>query len=181
MAVQNRHPRQKRIDLEQVGESGEIAALVAEGFDVDHFNLVAHAAERGGFRTMIVSPQRSLVSGRSGQREEMNFVVDKHPGDVGPSTYDGLLVPGGVTSVKALMKDQDARLLVLDYIKANKPVFALGDAVELLAEVSEKEGVAGVAALALNGEIFAGDGETAQEDAASAFVDALTVKADDAA
>jgi len=178
MAAPNRNLRQKRIDLNQVGDAGTVLALLADGFDVPDFNRVAHATERGGFRTLIASPNKSLVSGRSETREEMNFVVDTSPGDVRVENFGGLVVPGGDRSTKLLMENQDIRLLIHDFVKAGKPILVTQEAVGLLAEISEKGGVEGDAALAMRGEVFAGAGESAIEDATNAFVDALGVTAD---
>lgn len=178
MAGPNRNFRQKRIDLNQVGEAGTVFALLADGFDVPDFNGAAHQVERLGFRTLIASPNKSLVSGRSETREEMNFVVDKNPADVSVDKAGGLVIPGGERSTKILMENQDVRLLVHDFLKSGKPVLVTGDAVALLAELSEKEGVEGNAALAMRGEVFTSAGETAIEDATTAFADALEVTAD---
>lgn len=178
MVGSTRNFRQKRIDLNQVGDAGTVLALLADGFDVPDFNRAAHAAERGGFRTLIASPNKSLVSGRSETREEMNFVVDMAPGDVSTDAYEGLVVPGGERSTKLLMENQDIRLLIHDFLKSGKPVLVTGEAVGLLAELSEKEGIEGEAALAMKGEVFAGSGEDAAEDAAKAFLSALEVTAD---
>ncbi len=173
MNASRRAPRQPRIDLSQLGQSGAVAALVADNFTVPDFNIAAQAAERGGYRTTIASPVRSLVSGRSEAHEEMNFVVDAAPGAIDPAGFAGLVLPGGAASVERLTGDADARALILAFIEAGKPVFAAGEAVALLAEVAGKDGADGEAAVALKGEVFAGGGETAREDAASAFAASL--------
>ncbi|MGJ3230485.1 MAG: DJ-1/PfpI family protein [Oceanicaulis sp.] len=175
MAFSKPNNRQKRIDLAHVGEEGQIAVLVAEGFAASDLTQVASAAERAGYRTCILSTNKSLVGGRSETREEMNFVVDGHPGDKGPDGYAGLVVPGGASSIERLKNEQDARLLLGDFVRSGKPVCVMGEAVGFLAEIAEKAGVEGDAALALNGEVFAAEGETAREDAASTFIKTLDV------
>jgi protease I len=175
VAATQRTPRQKRIDLNLVGEAGAVIALVADGFSVPDQNAAAHAAERGGYKTLIASPNKSLVSGRSATNEEMNFVVDLKPGEISVDKNEGLILPGGAQSIRRLLDDQDSRLLIHDFVKSGKPVFATGEALAIIADASGKEGVEGLAALAIRGEVFAGDGETAVEDAASAFIDALKV------
>lgn len=176
MTFQKPNNRQKRIDLGHIGEEGQIAVLVAEGFSASDLTQVASGAERAGYRTCILSPNKSLVGGRSETREEMNFVVDGHPGDKGPEGYAGLMVPGGATSIEKLKGDQDARLMVGDFLRSGKPICVMGEAVGFLAEIAEKEGLDGDAAVALNGEIFAAEGETAREDATSTFIKTLSVK-----
>ncbi len=170
MAFSKPHARQKRIDLAQLGESGTIAVLVCEGFAASDLTLVASAAERAGYKTSVISVNKSLVAGRSETNEEMNFVVDGAPGDQDPKAFAGLLIPGGAASINKLADDQDARLMMMDFMRANRPVCVMGEAVAFLGEAAEKDGVSGEAALALNGEIFAATGETAREDAASTFV-----------
>jgi len=173
VAFSKPHARQKRIDLGQLGEAGTIAVLVSEGFAASDLTLVAGAAERAGYKTAIISLNKSLVAGRSETNEEMNFVVDGAPGDQDPKAFAGLLVPGGKVNIERLAADQDARLMLMDFLRANKPVCVMGEAVAFLGEAAEKDGVVGEAALALNGEVFAAEGETAREDGASTFVKAM--------
>lgn len=173
MAFSKPHARQKRIDLAHLGDAGVIAVLVSESFSASDLTLVASAAERAGYKTSVISLNKSLVAGRSETNEEMNFVVDGSPGDQDPKAFAGLLIPGGKANVDRLSADQDARLMLMDFLKANKPVCVMGEAVAFLGEAAEKDGVEGDAALGLNGEVFAASGETAREDAASTFVKAM--------
>ena len=172
MARPHRREHAKRIDLARVGEAGELLALVAAGFSVPDLNLAGHASEAKGFRTTIASPAKALVSGVGAQGEEMNFVVDHHPGAVSADGFAGLILPGGAKSAEAILAHQDARLLVKAFLDANKPICAMGDGVSVLAAMSETSGVEGEAALAMSGQVFAGGGETAREDAIGAFVSA---------
>lgn len=173
MPAPKRPHRQPRIDLDQLGQSGSIAALVADGFTVPDFNIAAQAAERGGYRTTVASPVRSLVSGRSDTGEEMNFVVDSAPAGLTAEAFAGLLLPGGAESVKRLAGDDGARAVITAFFEAGKPVYAAGEAVGLLADIAGKSDVEGDAAVALNGDMFAGGGETARADAAGAFAASL--------
>jgi protease I len=132
VAPTQRTPRQKRIDLNMVGEAGAVIALVADGFSVPDQNAAAHAAERGGYKTLITSPNKSLVSGRSATNEEMNFVVDLKPGDISVKQNEGLILPGGAQSIRRLLDDQDSRLLIHDFVKSGKPVFATGEALAII-------------------------------------------------
>jgi putative intracellular protease/amidase len=175
VAFKKPHTRQKRIDLGQLGAAGEIAVLVSEGFAASDLTLVASAAEMVGYKTSIISLNKSLVAGRSETHEEMNFVVDGSPGDLDPKAYAGLLIPGGKMSVDKLLADQDARLMLQDFLKSGKPVCVMGEAVALLGDAAQKDGVVGEAALALNGEVFSAEGETGREDAATTFVKAMGV------
>jgi protease I len=169
------HARHKRIDLAHVGESGEIAVLAADGFAASDLTLTAGAAEREGYRTTLLSPNKSLVSGRSEMNEEMNFVVDGHPGEVSAERFSGLLIPGGKVSLDRLADDQDTRLLVQDFLKSGKPVCVFAEAVAFIADAAGKNGIEAPAALVLRGDIFASDGENARDDTAQTFIKALSV------
>lgn len=175
MGFSKPHARQKRIDLAHLGEAGAIAVLVGEGFAASDLTLVASAAERAGYKTAVISLNKSLVAGRSETNEEMNFVVDGAPGDQDPKSYAGLMIPGGAASIEKLISDQDARLMLKDFLSANKPVCVMGEAVRILADTSDRTEISGDAALALNGEVFAAQGETARDDAASTFVKAMSM------
>lgn len=167
------HARQNRIDLTQLGEAGLIAVLVTDGFDATDLTDITSASERAGYRTVLLSPNASLVSGRSNQGEEMNFVVDAAPGDKAIESFAGLLVPAGAQSVATLIDNQDARLLIGDFVRSGKPVCALGEAVGALAQLSEADKVEGDAALALKGQVFTASGEDARSDARAMFLKSL--------
>lgn len=169
---------QDRINLNQVGRAGELVALAANHFSVPEYQTLTRLAEKRGYRTLMVSPQRSLVSGRSDKGEEMNFAVNCAAGDLSVKTIDGAIIPGGANSVSTLKEDQDTRLLIHDLLKAGKPIFASGEAVELLTEIAGIEDQSGDAAVALSGEVFTGSGDDAQAKALSAFSDALGLESE---
>jgi len=173
MAKPRTHARPNRIDLSQLGHAGDIAVLVADGFDAPDLTGIAGEAEQAGYRTQIVSPVRSLVSGRSETGEEMNFVVDLAPGEKPADAFAGLLLPGGASHLARLAEDQDARLLIQEFLSSGRSVCALGEAVATLATMPGKTGVEGDAALALNGDVFASSGDTARADAGALFVQTL--------
>ena len=166
--------RPKRIDLSQLGQSGDIAVLVTDGFQAPDLTSIAGAAEQAGYRTRIVSPNKSLVSGRSETGEEMNFVVDLAPGERAADRFSGLLLPGGAAHLDKLLEDQDARLLIKEFVISGRAICALGQAVQVLADNAGKSDVIGDAALALKGDVFASSGEEARSEAGALFVKTLT-------
>lgn len=173
MAFSKPNARQNRIDLAQVGHAGAIAVLAADGFEASDLTGLASAAERQGYKTVMLSPSKALVSGRAHTGEEMNFVVDAQPGDEKADGYKGLVVPGGAASLNRLRSDQDARLLIGEFLRRGAPVCAFGDAVSLVAELAGKSEASGDAVLALKGQVFASDGENARTDASNVFVQTL--------
>ena len=173
MAFSKPNARQNRIDLAQVGHAGAIAVLAADGFEASDLTGLASAAERQGYKTVMLSPSKALVSGRAHTGEEMNFVVDAQPGGEPVDGFKGLVIPGGGASLNRLRNDQDARLLVGEFLRRGAPVCAFGDAVDLLAELAEQSEVSADAVLALKGQIFASDGENARTDASNVFIQTL--------
>lgn len=176
-----RHHREPRIDIARIGEAGTILALAAPGFSVPDLNAAASAAERSGYKLKVVSGARALVSGRTETGEEMNFVVDAGFEDVTADEGAGLVLPGGRRAVDALNDSNAALRLVQDMFANGRPIFAAGESLAMLAEVSGKEFGDADAALALNGEVFAASGETARDDVAKVFAESLQTQSSQAA
>ncbi|MGY6662772.1 MAG: DJ-1/PfpI family protein [Glycocaulis sp.] len=176
-----RHNREPRIDIARVGEAGTILALAAPGFSVPDLNAAASAAERSGYKLKVASSARALVSGRTETGEEMNFVVDTGFEDVSADEGAGLVLPGGRRAVDALNDSNAALRLLQDMFASGRPIFAAGESLAMLAEVSGKETGDADAALALNGEVFAASGETARDDVAKVFAESLQTQASEAA
>ncbi|MCC5981521.1 MAG: DJ-1/PfpI family protein [Oceanicaulis sp.] len=168
-----RHQREPRIDIARVGESGSILALAAASFSVPDLNAAASAAERAGYRLIVASDARALVSGRTETGEEMNFVVDSALDEASAEDVAGLVLPGGRRAVDTLNDSNAALRLIQDVFASGRPIFAAGEALTILSEVSGKETGEANAALALGGEVFAASGETARDDVAKAFAEAL--------
>ena len=70
-----------------------------------------------------------LVSTDEGEIQAFNhldkgdtFKVDRVVGDVSPSDYDGLVLPGGVANPDSLRMDKDAVAFVRGFFEAAKPV-----------------------------------------------------------
>lgn len=177
MAFSKPYARQNRIDLTHLGASGDIAVLAVDGFDAGDLTDIAGSAERAGYRTTMISPKKGLITGRPQGGDEMNFVVDAHPGEKTASAFTGLVLPAGAASVERLRNDQDARLLIADFLRAGAPVCALGESVALVAEIADTADPKSDAVLALKGDLFAADGEDARADARSLFIKALSMSA----
>ncbi len=169
----HRQPREPRIDIARVGEAGSILALAAPGFSVPDLNAAASAAERAGYKLTVASAARALVSGRTETGEEMNFVVDTPLDDASVDGVAGLVLPGGKRAVDAINDSNAALRLIQDMFASGRPIFAAGEALSILAEISGKETGEADAALALNGEVFAASGETARDDVAKVFAEQL--------
>lgn len=177
MAFSKPNARQNRIDLTHLGASGDIAVLAVDGFDAGDLTDIAGSAERAGYRTVMISPKKGLITGRPEGGDEMNFVVDAQPGEKTASAFTGLVIPAGAASIERLRNDQDSRLLIADFLRAGAPVCALGEAVAMVAEIAETANPNSEAVLALKGDLFAADGEDARSDARSLFIKAMSMTA----
>lgn len=176
-----RHQREPRIDIARIGRAGTILAIAAPGFSVPDLNAAASAAERAGYKLKVASAARALVSGRTETGEEMNFVVDSGLDEVKADDGAGLVLPGGRRAVDALNDSNAALRLVQDMFASGRPIFASGESLSMLAEVSGKDIGTADAATALNGEVFAASGETARDDVAKVFADSLQTTGSEAA
>jgi protease I len=124
-----------------------VALLVANGFAEEQMTETQKALVAAGATPKVVSPEIGLVNGWHEGTWGHNFYVEIKPGNVLPSQYDGLVVPGGERSMAALLENAHARRIVKGMLEAGKPVGILGEAVELLvrAEASAGRTVTGAA------------------------------------
>ena len=118
-----------------------VAFLVApEGIEQVELTEPWQAVEKAGGR-----PQ--LLSTRSGEVQAMNhldkgdtFPVDAVVADADPSSYDALVLPGGVANPDALRMDEDAVSFVKEFIESDRPVAAICHAPWTLAEADVVRG-----------------------------------------
>ncbi len=128
------------MDREKPLAGKTVAMLVANGFAEAEMTETQKALVAAGATPKIVSPEVGLVNGWHEGTWGHNFYVEVKPGNVLPSQYDALLVPGGERSVTALAENAHARRIIKGMVDMDKPVGVLSDAVELLARA---EAVAG--------------------------------------
>ena len=88
-----------------------------------------------------------LLSTQSGKVQAFNhldkadtFSVDTVVSDADPSSYDGLMLPGGVANPDALRLDEDAVAFVKEFVESDRPVAAICHAPWTLAEADVVRG-----------------------------------------
>lgn len=118
----------------------KVAILVASGFEEAQMTDTQKALIADGATAPIVSSEIGLVNGWHQDAWGHNFFVEVKVGDVLPSQYDGVLVPGGARSINNLSDNAHARRILKGMTDAGKAVGVVGDAARLLAAV---DGVAG--------------------------------------
>jgi protease I len=109
-----------------------VAVLVASGFEEAEMTDTQKALVASGARPRIVSPEIGLANGWHEGTWGHNFYVEVKVGDVLPSQYDALLVPGGARSMETLLNNAHARRIVKGMVEGGKPVGIVSNAVELL-------------------------------------------------
>lgn len=158
----NRYSRKK------APRRGHIAAIAPQGFNADDLMLASGPLDRAGFDVAVVSDTEGMLSARAGETD-VNYVPASTIGDMDFDRYAGLILPGG----SSLIADS-AKAAISVFLKAGKPVIALHDGVGLLADAAGAPETAGAtASISARGQVFAANGENAEEDAVQVFADAV--------
>jgi protease I len=117
-----------------------VAMLVASGFAELEMTDVQKALVADGARPKVVSPEIGLANGWHEGTWGHNFYVEVKVGDVLPSQYDGLLVPGGRRSLDTLLNNAHAKRIVKGMLDAGKPVGVVSEGIELVLAVEGLRG-----------------------------------------
>ena len=128
------------MDMDKRLSGKTVAMLVASGFSELEMTDAQKALVVEGARPRVVSPEVGLANGWHEGTWGHNFYVEVKVGDVLPSQYDGLIVPGGRRSMDTLLGNAHARRIVKGMVEAGKPVGLLSEAAELLIAVEAASG-----------------------------------------
>ena len=103
-----------------------IAFLVAsEGIEQVELTEPWGAVEDAGGTPKLLSVESGKVQAFHHLDRGDTFAVDTVVGDADPSSYDGLVLPGGVANPDALRTDADAVAFVRQFVQSGKPVAAI--------------------------------------------------------
>jgi protease I len=118
-----------------------IAFLVAtEGIEQVELTEPWSAVEDAGGTPRLLSIESGKVQAFHHLDKADTFAVDAVVGDADPSSYDGLVLPGGVANPDALRTDEDAVAFVRDFVESERPVAAICHAPWTLAEADVVRG-----------------------------------------
>jgi protease I len=118
-----------------------IAFLVApEGIEQVELTEPWTAVEKAGGRPQLLSTTTGEVQAFNHLDKADTFPVDATVADADPSSYDGLVLPGGVANPDALRMDQDAVAFVRAFVESERPVAAICHAPWTLAEADVVRG-----------------------------------------
>jgi protease I len=118
-----------------------IAFLVAtEGIEQVELTEPWAAVEQAGGTPKLLSVESGEVQAFNHLDKADTFPVDAVVGDADPTSYDGLVLPGGVANPDALRTDDDAVAFVREFVESDRPVAAICHAPWTLAEAGVLRG-----------------------------------------
>jgi protease I len=102
-----------------------VAILVDEGFEQVELIKPRKALEKAGATTEVVSPQEGQVRGWNIKKWGKYVTVDTPLESADPTSYDSLLLPGGVMNPDKLRTNPKAVEFVKHFFEAGKPVASI--------------------------------------------------------
>jgi protease I len=102
-----------------------IAILVDEGFEQVELIKPRKALDKAGAITEVVSPQEAQVRGWNISKWGKYVSVDTMLDNADPSSYDALLLPGGVMNPDKLRMNPNAVAFVKHFFDSGKPVASI--------------------------------------------------------
>jgi len=118
-----------------------VAFLVAsEGIEQVELTGPWQAVEQAGGTPRLLSPEAGSVQAFNHLDKADTFEVDQTVADADPSSYDALVLPGGVANPDALRTDKGAVDFIRAFVESGKPVAAICHAPWVLAEADVVRG-----------------------------------------
>jgi len=107
----------------------KIAAILTDWFEDSEYTQPAEAFEKAGHTVVTIGPEggTTATGKKSGTKVKIQQAIEESRAE----DFDALLIPGGFSPDK-LRADQKAVDFVKAFMQANKPVFAICHAPQLL-------------------------------------------------
>ncbi len=102
-----------------------IAILATDGFEEIELTEPKKALEREGAQVDIVSPNDTSIKAWDHDHWSNDYEVDVKLADADPSSYNGLMLPGGVMNPDMLRDNADAVAFTKSFFAEGKPVAAI--------------------------------------------------------
>jgi protease I len=121
---------------------GKTIAFLVAGEGVEQVELTEPwaAVEDMGGTPKLLSVESGKVQAFHHLDKADTFAVDAVVADADPSSYDGLVLPGGVANPDALRMNEDAVALVREFMESDRPVAAICHAPWTLVEAGVVNG-----------------------------------------
>ena len=118
----------------------KVAFLMTDGAEQVEFTEPRDAVKRAGAEVRLVSPIEGTVLGFHHTDKADTFDVDLDVADADASTFDALVLPGGVVNADHLRMDVHAVAFVRAFFEQHKPVAAICHAPWILIEAGVVRG-----------------------------------------
>lgn len=118
----------------------QVAFLVTDGFEQAELLEPRRTLEDAGALVKLVSPKQALVQGFQYDVRWDRFHVDIPLERAHAADYDALVLPGGIRNADSLRTERQALEFVRAFLRANKPVAAIGRGLWLLIEADVLRG-----------------------------------------
>ncbi|NJK36582.1 MAG: type 1 glutamine amidotransferase [Oscillatoriales cyanobacterium RM2_1_1] len=103
----------------------KVAVLLTDGFEQVEMTWPRRALEAAGPTVHLISPQSDQVQGWNHFEKADYFSVDVPLDQANASSYDGLLLPGGVANPDQLRTQPKAVQFIQGFSQAGKPIAAI--------------------------------------------------------
>lgn len=122
--------------------TGKTVAFLVSGEGIEQIELTSpwQAVEQAGGTPQLVSPQEGKVQAYNHLDKGDTFTVDATTDSADASSYDALVLPGGVANPDALRTDKQAVAFAKSFFEAGKPVAAICHASWTLVEADVVRG-----------------------------------------
>jgi len=118
----------------------KIAILATDGVEQVELEKPRKALDDAGATTHLIAPKAGTIQGMNHDDKGSQLKVDKVLGEVKPSDYDALLLPGGVANPDKLRTDERAVQFAREFMLSDKPVAAICHGPWLLVEANAVAG-----------------------------------------
>jgi protease I len=103
----------------------KVAILATDGVEQVELEDPRRALDQAGAITHLIAPKEGSIQAMNHDEKGARLPVDRVLGEVRPSDYDALLLPGGVANPDALRMDSKAVQFVREFMLAERPVAAI--------------------------------------------------------
>jgi protease I len=120
----------------------KIGVLIGPKFEDVEYNKPAKAFKENGHELTHIGFKKGQIV--EGKEEKTRIKIDKSASDVSTNDFDAIFIPGGCSPDK-LREDENVVQFTREFVKSDKPVFAICHAPQLFitAKVIEGRNVAG--------------------------------------
>ena len=118
----------------------KVAILATDGVEQAELEEPRKALNEAGAVTHLIAPDAGTIQAMNHDDKGSRLPVDRVLGNVRPSDYDALLLPGGVANPDKLRTNEQAVQFVREFMLSEKPVAAICHGPWMLVEANAVAG-----------------------------------------